>query len=106
VHKWRLNKGWRTLTVSGHAEAKAFLQPAVLASIPVDAVYDAVLVAGTLVVDDGALTTPKEALAPLTRYHSIVHAGTLVAAHLARDDLDLGCNTQSAKTRQFGVIST
>lgn len=73
------------------------MQPAVLASIPVDAVDDAVLVAGTLVVDDRALTASEEALAPLARDHSIVHAGTLVSAHLARDDLDLGCNTQSAK---------
>lgn len=72
------------------------MQPAVLASIPVDPVDDAVLVAGTLVVDDRALTAAEEALAPLARDHSIVHAGTLVAAHLARDDLDLGCNTQSA----------
>ena len=78
-------------TVFGHAEEEAFLEAAVLAAVAVDAVDDAVLLARALVVDDGALRAPEEALAALARDHAIVHARTLVAAHLARDDLDLRC---------------
>jgi len=77
--------------VFGHAEEEAFLEAAVLAAVAVDAVDDAVLLARALVVDDGALRAPEEALAALARDHAIVHARTLVAAHLARDDLDLRC---------------
>jgi hypothetical protein len=35
------------------------------------------------------LRPPEEALAALARDHAVVHAARLVAAHLARDDLDL-----------------
>ena len=80
------------LTVSGHAEREALLQPAELAPVPVDPVHHAVLLARALVVDHGALAAAEEALAALARDDAVVHPARLVAAHLARDDLDLGCN--------------
>jgi hypothetical protein len=65
------------------------LQPAELAPVPVDPVHDAVLLPRALVVDHGALAAAEEALAPLARDHAVVDPARLVAAHLARDDLDL-----------------
>ena len=62
-----------------------------MASVAVDAIDDAILLARALVVDDGTLRPPEEALAAFTGDDSIVDARTLVAAHLARDDLDLRC---------------
>lgn len=88
------------LTVTGHAQPEAFLEPAILAPVPVDAVHHAVLVARTLVVDDGRLRPPEEPLAALARDHAVVDAARLVAAHLARYDLDLSCNTHGKSVRQ------
>ena len=68
-----------------------------MASVAVDAIDDAILLARALVVDDGTLRPPEEALAAFTGDDSIVDARTLVAAHLARDDLDLRCKKKSTK---------
>lgn len=87
------------LTVTGHAQPQTFLEPAVLAPVPVHAVHHAVLVARTLVVDHGRLRPPEEALAPLARDHAVVDAAGLVAAHLARYDLDLSCNRKTVENR-------
>ena len=65
------------------------MQSAVLASVAIDFVDDAVLLSGTLVIDDGRLRAPEESLAALARDDPVVDARTLVAAHLARDDLNL-----------------
>ena len=92
------------LTVSGHAEREALLQPAELAPVPVDPVHHAVLLARALVVDHRALAAAEEALAALAGDHAVVHPARLVAAHLARDDLDLGCNTKREGRRQFSSI--
>ena len=46
---------------------------------------------GALVVDDGGLRPPEEALASLAGDDAVVDAGALVPAHLAWDDLDLSC---------------
>lgn len=73
------------------------MKAAVLAAVAVDAVHDAVLLTRTLVVDDGGLGTPEEALAALAGDDTIVHARRLVPAHLARDDLDLGCGRRGQK---------
>ena len=78
-----------SLTVSGHAKGQALLQPAELAPVAVDAVDDAVLLPGALVVDDGGLRAAEEALAALARDDSVVDPRRLVPAHLARDHLDL-----------------
>ena len=75
--------------VARHSKRHALLQPTVLAPVPVDPVDDAVLLPGTLVVDYGRLAAPEEALAALAGDHAIVDAGRLVAAHLARYDLNL-----------------
>lgn len=80
------------LTVTGHAQPQTFLEAAVLAPVSVDAVHYAVLVARTLVVDNGRLRPPEEPFAPLARDNAVVNAAGLVAAHLARYDLDLSCN--------------
>ena len=92
------------LTVSGHAEREALLQPAELAPVPVDPVHHAVLLARALVVHHGALAAAEEALAALAGDHAVVHPARLVAAHLARDDLDLGCNTKREGRRQLSSI--
>lgn len=67
------------------------MQSTVLTPVPVDSVDDALLVPGALVVDDGALRAPEEALASLAGYHTVMDAGRLVAAHFAGDDFDLRC---------------
>ncbi|ROT69705.1 hypothetical protein C7M84_012088 [Penaeus vannamei] len=84
-----------TLTIPGHAEVEALLQAAVLASVAVDPIHHAVLLARALVVDDGGLGPPEEALAALARDDTIVDAGGLVAAHLAGNDLNLGCGRRA-----------
>lgn len=63
-----------------------------MASVAVDAIDDAILLSRALVVDDGTLRPPEETLAALAGDDSIMDARTLVAAHLARDDLNLRCN--------------
>lgn len=75
--------------ISAHAKSQALLQPAVLTPVPVDSVHGARLGARALVVDHGGLRAAEEALAALAGDDAIVHARRLVAAHLARDDLDL-----------------
>ena len=87
------------LTVSGHAEGEALLEAAELAAVPVDPVDHAVLLARALVVDHRALAAPEEALAALARDDAVVHPRRLVPAHLARDDLDLGCNKRKRKSK-------
>lgn len=64
----------RALTVSGHSERQAFLEAAELASVSIDPVDDAVLLAGTLVVDDAALRPAKEALAAFASDDAVVDA--------------------------------
>ena len=76
--------------ISRHAQSHALLQPAVLAPVSRHPLDHAVLLPGALVVHYGRLAAPEETLAPLAGDHSIVHARRLVAAHLARDYLDLG----------------
>lgn len=93
----RVERAQTTLTVARHSQPEALLQPAVLAPVPVHAVHHAVLVARTLVVDHGRLRPPEEALAALARDHAVVHAAGLVAAHLARYDLDLSCSEHKQK---------
>ena len=78
-----------TLTIPGHAQTQTFLEAAVLAPVPVDAVHNTVLVTRTLVVDHGALGAPEEALAAFACYHSIVHATALVPTHFTRYNLNL-----------------
>ena len=73
-----------------------------MASVAVDAIDDAILLARALVVDDGTLRPPEEALAAFTGDDSIVDARTLVAAHLARDDLDLRCKK---KVQNFFLVN-
>ena len=80
------------------------MQPAELASVPVDPVDDAVLLPGALVVDDGALAAAEESLAALARDHAVVDAGRLVAADLARDNLDLGWKKEKERKRAL-IIS-
>lgn len=80
------------------------MQPAVLTPIPVDPIDDALLVPGALVVHDGALRPPEEALASLAGYHTVVDAGRLVAAHFAGDDLDLRCGWERRKKRKQGLV--
>ena len=92
IKKMKICSSNWTLTVSRHAETETFLQSAVLAAVAVDPVDGAVPLSRTLVVDDGTLRPAEEALAALTGDHPIVDAGTLVSAHLARDDLDLRCD--------------
>lgn len=74
-----------------------------MASVAVHAVDDAVLLARALVVDDGGLRAPEEALAALARDHAIVHARALVAAHLARDDLDLSCSLRQREKTENNI---
>lgn len=85
------NRKYFRLTVTGHAQSQTLLEPAVLTPVPVDAVYHAVLVARTLVVDHGRLRPPEESLAAFTRDYTVVDTTGLVTAHLARYDLDLSC---------------
>ena len=73
------------------------MQPTVLAPVPVDAVDDALLVPGALVVDHRALRSPEEALAALARYHAIMHARRFVAAHFAGNYFDLRCKEKKRK---------
>lgn len=87
-----INNNITSLTISTHAQSKAFLKATVLAAIAIDAVDDAVLVAWTLIVDHRRLRAPEEALAALARDDAVVHATALVAAYLAGYDLDLCCN--------------
>ena len=84
----------KLLTISAHAQSQALLEPAVLASVPVDPVDGARLGPRTLVVDHRGLRAAEEALAALAGDHAIVHARRLVAAHLARDDLYLCCKRE------------
>lgn len=88
---WNGNvSGW--LTISGHAQGETLLQSAVLASVAIDFVHDAVLLSGALVIDHRRLGAPEESFAALARDDPIMNTGTLVTAHLARDDLNLRCN--------------
>lgn len=81
--------------VARHADGDALFQPTVLAPVPVDAHYGALLVfAARPVLDlllDGAA---EESLAALARVHPVVEPARLVAAHLAQDgaavELDAG----------------
>lgn len=82
-HSAKLNR------VPRHPKRYALLEPTVLAPVPIDPVHYALLRPGTLVVDDGVLAAPEEALAALTGDHAIVDARRLVAAHLAGDDFNL-----------------
>lgn len=82
------------LTVTGHAQSEAFLEPTVLTPVSVYAVHYAVLVARTLIVDHWRLRPTEESLTALARDHAVVDAAGLVAAHLARYDLDLSWNTR------------
>ena len=75
-----------------------------MTSVPVDSVYNAVLVARALVVDHRTLRSPEEALAALASDHSIVDATALVPAHFTRYDLNLRCNTQT--THHTGIYTT
>lgn len=75
--------------IARHPQGHALLQPTILTPIPVDTVDGAVLLSGTLVVDDGRLAPPEETLATLAGDDAIVDARRFVAAHLARYDLNL-----------------
>lgn len=77
------------VTISGHAEGQAFLKTAVLAPVAVDPIDDAILLSWTLVIDDRTLRPPEKAFTAFTGDDSIMDARTFVAAHFARDDLDL-----------------
>lgn len=73
-----------------------------MASVAVDAIDDAILLSRALVVDDGTLRPPEETFAAFAGDDSIMDARTLVAAHLARDDLNLrsdGIVTISSRRR-------
>ena len=50
------------LTISGHAQGHALLQPAELAPVPVHPVHHAVLLAWALVVRHARLGSPEETL--------------------------------------------
>ena len=50
------------LTISGHAQGHALLQPAELAPVPVHSVHHAVLLAWALVVRHARLGSPEETL--------------------------------------------
>lgn len=63
-----------SLTISAHSKPKTFLEATVLTSVPVDPVNDAIFISRALIVDYGALTAPKEALAALAGDHSIMDA--------------------------------
>lgn len=79
-----------------------------MASVAVDAIDDAILLSGALVIDDGTLRPSEETLAALAGDDSIMDARTLVTAHLARDDLNLrsdGIVTISSGRRCGGVGS-
>ena len=78
------------LTVSGHSEGQAFLEPAELAPVPVDPVDDAALLSGALIVHYTALGASKESFAAFTRDHSVVDAAAFVPANFARNDFNLG----------------
>lgn len=74
--------------IARHAHCDALLESAVLAPVPVDAHYRALLVLGARAVLDLLLDrAPEEAFAALTRVNAVVEAGRLVAAHLAQDGL-------------------
>lgn len=78
-----------TLTVTGHAQPQAFLEPAVLAPVSVYTVHHTILIARALIVDHRRLRPPEESFAALARDHAVVYAARLVTAHLARYNLDL-----------------
>lgn len=78
------------LTVSRHAQPQAFLQSAILASVSIDTIHDAVFVSWALIVYNRGLRPPKEPFASLASYHAVVNATTFVTTHLARYDLNLG----------------
>lgn len=75
--------------VPRHAERHALLQATILAAVPVDPIDNAVLLSGTLVVDNRRLATPEETLATLAGYDAVMDARRLVAANLAGYDFDL-----------------
>ena len=104
--KKKKEKTLKWLTVSGHSEGQTFLETAVLASVAVDAVDDAVLLSRALVVDDGALRPPEESFASFARDHPIMDARTLVPTHFARDDLDLRCGNFSEKNQKISKRNT
>ena len=80
------------LTVSRHAERQTLLKSAGLASVPIHTIHHTILLSGTLIVHHaGALRPAKEAFAAFARDHAIVDTTGLVAAHFARNDLNLGC---------------
>ena len=79
------------------------MQPAELAPITVDPIDHAVLLPGTLVVDHGGLGPAEEALAALAGDDPVVDAAGLVAAHLARDDLDLGWKRERERKVKYST---
>lgn len=77
------------LTVSGHAQCQAFLQAAVLASVPARAVDGTVLLTGAGVGHVTILAPAEEALAPLAGDDPVVDPRRLVPADFARDHFNL-----------------
>lgn len=61
-------------TITTHSQFQALLQSTVLTAIPIDPIDDALLVARTLIIHDGALRSPEESLAALTGDDAVVHA--------------------------------
>lgn len=72
-----------------HSQSHTFLQPTILTPIPINTINNTILLSSTLVIDYGRLASPEEALTSLAGDNAIVHAGRLVAAHLAGNNLDL-----------------
>lgn len=62
------------LTVAAHSQFETLLQSTVLATVSVYPIDDALFVAWTLVVHDGALRTPEEAFTALACDDTIVNA--------------------------------
>ena len=80
------------LTVSRHAKRQALLEATRLASVSVHPIHHAVFLPGALKIHHaGALRPAKEAFAAFAREHAIMDTTRFVAAHFARNDLDLGC---------------
>lgn len=71
------------LTVSAHSNGEAFLEPTVLAPVPVEPDHQTLAVAQTAVLDLLLDAPPEESLAAFARRDAVMIAGGLVAAHLA-----------------------
>lgn len=79
------------------------MESTVLAAVSIHSVHHTILLSRALIVHDRGLRSPEEPLAALAGDDAIVDSRRLVAAHLAGNDLNLGCE-RGEREGEKGVL--